>query len=50
MIMIPTLPYLALIEPSTSYNAVLNLKKQQMSFETDTLCIITTFDPNEEDR
>jgi hypothetical protein len=31
-------------------NAVLNLKKRQMSFETDTLHVITPLNPNEGDR
>jgi hypothetical protein len=31
-------------------NAVLNLKKRHMSFEIDTLCVVTPLDPYEGDR
>jgi hypothetical protein len=45
-------PYPALlgIDWAFNNNAVLNLKKRQMSFETDTLHVITPLDPNEGDR
>jgi hypothetical protein len=45
-------PYPALlgIDRDFDNNVVLNLKKRQMSFEVDTLCVITPMDPNEVDR
>jgi hypothetical protein len=44
-------PYPALLGIDWAFdnNAVLNLKKRQMSFETDTLCMIAPLDPNEGD-
>jgi hypothetical protein len=45
-------PYSTLLGIDWSFenNAVLNLKKRQMSFEIYTLCVITPLDPNEGDK
>jgi hypothetical protein len=45
-------PYPALLGIDWAFdnNAVLNLKKRQMSFETDTLCVVAPLDPYEGDR
>jgi hypothetical protein len=42
-------PTLLGIDWALDNNVVLNLKKRQISFETDTVCIIASFDPNEGD-
>jgi hypothetical protein len=44
-------PYPALLGIDWAFdnNAVLNLKKRQMSFETDTMCVVTPLDPYEGD-
>jgi hypothetical protein len=44
-------PYLALLGIDWAFdnNAALNLKKRQMSFETDTLRVVTPIDPYEGD-
>jgi hypothetical protein len=46
---IPTLHYLELTEAFEN-DVVLNMKKQQMSFEMDTLCIIVSLHLNEGDK
>jgi hypothetical protein len=43
-------PSLLGIDWAFDNNVVLNLKKRQMSFETDTLHVIAPLDPNEGDR
>jgi hypothetical protein len=44
-------PYPALLGIDWAFenNVVLNLKKRQMSFETDTLCVVMPLDPYEGD-
>jgi hypothetical protein len=44
-------PYPALLGLDWAFdiNALMNLKKRQMSFETDTLHVIVPLDPNEGD-
>jgi hypothetical protein len=44
-------PYPALLGIDWAFdnNVVLNLKKRQMSFEIDTLCMVTPLDPYEGD-
>jgi hypothetical protein len=44
-------PYPALLGIDWAFdnNVVLNLKKRQMSFETDTLCMVVPLDPYEGD-
>jgi hypothetical protein len=44
-------PYPALLGIDWAFdnNVVLNLKKRQMSFETDTLCVVAPLDPYEGD-
>jgi hypothetical protein len=43
-------PTLLGIDWAFDNNDVLNMTKRQMSFETDTLCVIAPLDPNEGDR
>jgi hypothetical protein len=44
-------PYPTLLEIDWAFdnNAMLNLKKRQMSFEIDTLCVVAPLDPYEGD-
>jgi hypothetical protein len=50
-IMDESVPYPTLLGMDWAFdnNVVLNLKKMQMSFETDTMCVVAPLDPYEGD-